>query len=120
MQASHDASVPAGDPNRQVRIVAGRRLVFDWEGFLWHPEDWTEEVAEALASECGIEALTETHWRVLRFLREHYLNYGRTPMNREITAGTGLGLLQIEAIFPRGIKYGARRLAGLPNPQVCG
>jgi sulfur relay (sulfurtransferase) DsrC/TusE family protein len=28
-------------------------------------------------------------------------------------------LLEIEKLFPGGIKYGARRVAGLPNPKNC-
>ena len=111
--------IQSGDLNRQLRIIAGRELLFDGEGFLWHPEDWTEGVAEALAAESGLEALTETHWRVLRFLREYYLRNGRAPLNRQLTKATGLCLLQTEELFPGGIKHGARRLAGLPNPQTC-
>jgi sulfur relay (sulfurtransferase) DsrC/TusE family protein len=28
-------------------------------------------------------------------------------------------LLELEQLFPEGIKYGARRIAGLPNPKNC-
>jgi hypothetical protein len=38
-----------GDSNREFRTVAGRRILFDKEGFLWNLEDWSEEAAEALA-----------------------------------------------------------------------
>jgi dissimilatory sulfite reductase related protein len=109
----------SGDPSRWLRTIAGREILIDAEGFLWHPEDWTEEVAEVLAAESGVEALTEIHWRVLRFLREYFMANGRAPLNRQLTKATGLRLLQTEALFPGGIKYGARRLAGLPNPQTC-
>ena len=30
-----------------------------------------------------------------------------------------MSLLEVEALFPGGIKYGARRIAGLPNPKAC-
>jgi sulfur relay (sulfurtransferase) DsrC/TusE family protein len=53
-----------GDPNREFRTVAGRRILFDKEGFLWNIEDWSEEVAKALAGESGLNEMTETHWRV--------------------------------------------------------
>ncbi len=111
--------VQAGDPNRKLRTVAGRELLFDGEGFLWHPEDWSEQVAETLWAEDGPGALTETQWRVLRYLRDYYLSNGRAPLNRQLAKGTGLSLLEIEELFPGGIKYGARRLAGLPNPKTC-
>ena len=108
------------DPYRQkVRMLAGREILFDGEGFFWDPRQWNEEVAEVLAEETGLKELNETHWKILRFLREYYFQYGRSPLNRQIKEGTGISLMEMEAIFPSGIKYGARRLAGLPNPRSC-
>jgi tRNA 2-thiouridine synthesizing protein E len=110
---------PTGDPNRQIRQVAGRRIIFDAEGFFWNPEDWTEEVARTLARECGLEELTAEHWRVLHFLRDYFFDQGRAPLNRQLKAGVGMSMMELEALFPAGIKHGARRLAGLPNPRTC-
>jgi sulfur relay (sulfurtransferase) DsrC/TusE family protein len=56
---------------------------------------------------------------VICFLRDFYDNNGRAPLNRELTKGSSLSLLQIERLFPDGIKRGARRIAGLPNPKNC-
>ena len=83
--------VPAqsGDPRglSHVREIAGRRILFDAEGFLWRADDWSEEVAEALARESGLDSLDETRWRVIHFLREYYLENGRSPLNRALAAG---------------------------------
>jgi TusE/DsrC/DsvC family sulfur relay protein len=105
---------------QQLRSIAGREMVFDAEGFLLDPYAWTEEIAKALARENGISMLTDIQWQVIRFLREYYLQNGRAPLNRQIKSGTGLSLMEIERLFPGGIKQGARRLAGLPNPRSCG
>ena len=105
---------------QQVRSIAGREMVFDAEGFLLDPYEWTEEIAKALARESGIPLLTDLQWQVIRFLRAYYLENGRAPLNRQIKSGTGLSLMEIESLFPGGIKQGARRLAGLPNPRSCG
>ena len=59
-----------------MREVAGRSILFDGEGFLWNAEDWSEALAEALASESGLKKLAATHWQVLRFLREFYAENG--------------------------------------------
>jgi tRNA 2-thiouridine synthesizing protein E len=117
-----EASRPAGtEPLQvQVRSLAGREVVFDSEGFLSDFRQWTEEVARILAQESGLEALTDVHWQVIRFLREYYLQNGRAPLHRELKKGTGMSLLEIENLFPGGLKQGARRLAGLPNPKTCG
>lgn len=102
-----------------VREIAGRRLLFDAEDFLWRADDWSEEVAEAIARETGLDSLNETHWHVVHFLRDYYAEHGRSPLNRALAQGTGLKLLELEALFPGGIKHGARRVSGLPNPKSC-
>jgi tRNA 2-thiouridine synthesizing protein E len=102
-----------------VRTIAGREIIFDVEGFFWDPQQWSEEAAETLAKEVGLIELSETQWMILQFLREYYFQNGRSPLNRQIKQGTGISLMEMETLFPGGIKYGARRLAGLPNPKSC-
>jgi tRNA 2-thiouridine synthesizing protein E len=72
-----------------------------------------------MAAECGIEKLSDQQWRVIRFLREYYFYHGRAPLNRDLKAGLGISLMELESLFPGGIRYGARRIAGLPNPRTC-
>ena len=105
--------------DRHLRTVAGHAIYFDWEDFLWDPHDWNEAIALALAAESGMNGLTEIHWRVIRFMRDFYFSQGRAPMNKDLKKGTGLSLMELEALFPQGIRSGARRLAGLPNPKAC-
>jgi len=99
--------------------MAGREIVFDDEGFFGDANDWTEEVFEILVHESGLKEITKTHWMVVRFLRDYYFNYGRAPLNRKLKEATGMSLMELEGLFPGGLKYGARRLAGLPNPKTC-
>lgn len=106
-------------PRKHSRLIAGHEVLFDRDDFLWAPDDWNEEIAEALAREGGLELLGHDHWQVIRFLRDFYYNNGRAPLNRQLTRGTSLSLLEIERLFPGGIKRGARRIAGLPNPKNC-
>jgi tRNA 2-thiouridine synthesizing protein E len=114
-------AVPGGEKlGQRIRVIAGQEILFDREDFLWDPCQWSEEVAQSLAGEAGVTELSETQWRILRFLRQYYSENGRAPLNRQIKQGTGISLLEMEALFPGGIKYGARRLAGLPNPKTCG
>jgi TusE/DsrC/DsvC family sulfur relay protein len=108
-----------GDPNRKYRIVAGRRILFDNEGFLWNIEDWSAEVAKALADESGLREMTETHWRVIRFMRDYFVDQGRAPLNAHLKSGLGMTLMELGRLFPEGIRRGARKIAGLPNPKSC-
>jgi tRNA 2-thiouridine synthesizing protein E len=114
----NNSNQPAGT-GRRYRFVAGRKVLFDEEDFFWHPGDWSEDIAEALARECGLEYLGAEHWKVIWFLRDFYFQNGRAPLNRQLAAGTEMSMLAIEKLFPGGIKHGARRLAGLPNPKAC-
>ncbi len=105
--------------DRYLRSIAGREIYFDWEHFLWDPHDWSETIALELAKEMGIARLNETQWKVIHFMRSHYFYHGRAPMNKDLKTGTGMTLMELEALFPQGIRMGARRLAGLPNPKAC-
>jgi tRNA 2-thiouridine synthesizing protein E len=111
---------PVGNLTQQVRIIAGREIVFDSEGYLLDPTQWTEGVAQDLARESGLTIMSDTHREVIRFLREYYLQNGRAPLHRQLKSGTGLSLMEIESLFPGGLRHDARRWAGLPNPRSCG
>jgi len=104
---------------RRVRTIAGREIAFDNEGFFEDFESWSEAVFEALAHESGMAAITDRHRQVVRFLRDFYAYNGRAPLNNQLRQGTGIRLLELEGLFPEGLKQGARRLAGLPNPKTC-
>ncbi len=100
--------------------VEGRTYELNEEGFLVHPEEWTEAVAAALArAEEGIDQLSEEHWAVVRFIRRHYLETTLAPMVRKVCQTTGLPLRQIYELFPSGPAKGACKIAGLPKPDGC-
>jgi tRNA 2-thiouridine synthesizing protein E len=113
------ANQERGDSLQRLRSIAGKEVFVDSEGFLWHFEDWTVEVAEALAEECGIDKLSDNQWAAIRFLRDYFSYHGRAPLNRDLKSHLGMSLLELEALFPGGIRGGARRTAGLPNPKSC-
>jgi len=98
----------------------GRPLELNEEGFLVRPEEWDDEVARLLArAEENLDTLTDEHWAVLRFIRQHYLENDSAPMVRAICKTTGLPLKRIYELFPSGPAKGACKLAGLPKPDGC-
>jgi dissimilatory sulfite reductase related protein len=105
--------------SRVFRQVAGREVCFDSEGFLWDADDWTDQIAIELAHESGIDPLSDAQWKVIRFMRDYFAYHGRAPMNKDLRNGTEMSLVDLEQLFAEGIKHGARRLAGLPNPKSC-
>jgi TusE/DsrC/DsvC family sulfur relay protein len=107
-----------GDSLR-IHAVGDRKALFDREGFLYDFDDWSEELFRFLAKEVGLLQINDPHWQVIRFMREFYAINGQGPLNRQLREGTGMSLLELEKLFPGGIRHGAWRLAGLPNPKGC-
>ena len=55
-----------------TRMIAGKELEFDADGFLANYTEWTPDVAQELAQEIRIE-LTEDHWKVINFCRDDFV-----------------------------------------------
>jgi TusE/DsrC/DsvC family sulfur relay protein len=101
-------------------VVNGKAYELNEEGFLAHPEEWTEEVAAVLAkAEEGIESLTGEHWAVVRYIRQYFRENNLAPMVRKVCQTTGFPLKQIYELFPSGPAKGACKVAGLPKPDGC-
>ncbi len=99
--------------------VGGKQFEVDEDGFMQDPAQWDEAIARAMAEQEGIKELTEDHWKVIRFLRGYYQQFGIAPMIRKLTKETGLSLKHIYELFPTGPAKGACKLAGLPKPTGC-
>ena len=98
----------------------GRSVELSEEGFLVDPSSWDEDLALLLAKhEEGLDALGDSHWAVIRFIRQHYVENQSAPMVRSICKTTGVPLKQIYELFPSGPAKGACKLAGLPKPDGC-
>jgi len=46
-------------------------LEVDEDGFMQEPDGWSKEVAAALATTEGVDALSEDHWKVVEYLRNY-------------------------------------------------
>ena len=95
------------------------RIEVDEKGYLLNFDQWTDRVAAALAADEGIETLTDDHWLVIDFLREHQEQKGAAPMIRVLCAGVDMNLQKIYDLFPGGPAKCACRIAGLPRPDSC-
>lgn len=98
----------------------GKTYQLNEEGFMLNPEEWSRDVAAALAkSQEGLEELTEEHWIVIDYIREYYEDKKLAPMVRKVCKNSGLSLKRIFELFPSGPAKGACKLAGLPKPDGC-
>ncbi len=100
-------------------LIAGRDVEVDAEGFLTHPEQWSEAMGEEIAAACGVGLLTERHWQVVRFMRERYLASGEAPSIRALGKESGVPVKELYELFPRGPAKLAARIGGIPKPHGC-
>ena len=105
--------------------VGGKVLETDEEGYLANLNDWTPEVATAMAKDEDVD-LTENHWEVINFLREYYEEYQIAPAVRVLTKAIGKKLgpekgnsKYLYELFPYGPGKQACKYAGLPKPTGC-
>ena len=91
----------------------------DNDGFMVNPELWDEQVAAALATTEGITELSEDHWQLVNYIREHHAEFGVAPMVRKLCQDTGFKLKQIYTLFPSGPARGVCKVAGLEKPTGC-
>jgi tRNA 2-thiouridine synthesizing protein E len=98
---------------------AGVALDLDAEGFLQNPAQWTPEIAEAIANENGIPALTERHWLVLNFMRNAFLTTGEAPTIRSLGKDSGVPVKELYQLFPKGPAKLAAKICGIPKPHGC-
>lgn len=97
----------------------GLQIQVDEDGFIEDPSVWNEEIAKLLARAEGVEELTPDHWKVVKYLRDYYLEFGMAPMIRKLCKETGYDLKSIYKLFPSGPAKGACKIAGLPKPTGC-
>ncbi|HSV98298.1 MAG TPA: TusE/DsrC/DsvC family sulfur relay protein [Spirochaetota bacterium] len=97
----------------------GNSYDVDEDGFLQEPDKWTEDVARGMAEKEGINELSETHWKVMNYLRDYFKQNGIAPMVRKLTKETGVNLKEMYELFPQGPANSACKWAGLPKPTGC-
>ena len=67
----------------------------DEDGFMEEPDQWTKEVAIALATTEGVEEMTDEHWQLVDYLRDYYAKFGIAPMIRKLCKETGFPLKKV-------------------------
>ena len=105
--------------------VNGKVIELDPDGHLKEPDDWSEAVADEMAARDGV-ALDALRWWLIRFVRQHCLEYGMPPLMRVVVQVMRREALVenpssrvLYQLFPDGPIREACRYGGLPRPESC-
>ena len=102
-----------------ISLIADAPVDVDAEGFLTDPEQWNEQIAQAIAADNGISELTDRHWLVVRFMRERFLETGTAPSIRSLGKESGVPIKELYQLFPKGPAKLAAKIGGIPKPKGC-
>jgi tRNA 2-thiouridine synthesizing protein E len=97
----------------------------DPEGYLLNQSDWSDPLAEIIATNESIE-MNANHWEVIRFVRNFYLEFNTSPAIRMLVKAMAKQLgddkgnsKYLYKLFPKGPAKQATKIAGLPKPARC-
>ena len=99
------------------KTYAGVTVQIDAEGYLTESSKWTKEIAIEIAKEEGVE-LTETHFAVLKFIREKVAS-GEVLTIRSIGKSGATDIKGFYQLFPGAPLKKATKIAGVPKPTSC-
>jgi len=90
------------------------RDIFDDHGFLIDPDLWDRDLALRIADQLGIGELGRSHWAVIHYLRENYLEDAAPPWDGDVCEELDLVEDCVKRLFGGSIE--ACKVAGLPDP----
>jgi tRNA 2-thiouridine synthesizing protein E len=103
----------------------GKTIETDKEGYLLDSTQWDESLVTWIAEKEGLD-LNESHWEVIRFVRQFYLDYETSPAIRALVKAMQASFgpekgnsRYLHRLFPKGPAKQATKLAGLPKPAKC-
>ena len=106
--------------NIQNQIIAT-----DKDGYLSRTEDWSKNIAEALAEKEHIK-LTPEHWEIIVLVQAFYRHFQLAPAMRALVKYTKQELgnekgssIYLTSLFPPNPALIASKIAGLPRPVNC-
>jgi TusE/DsrC/DsvC family sulfur relay protein len=99
------------------KMIAGKTIAVNEEGYLTDFSQWDKAVAEEIAKENGVE-LTPRHWEVISYLQGEHKNQVALSI-RKIGKSNVVDIKEFYALFPNGPLKISTKIAGIPKPASC-
>jgi dissimilatory sulfite reductase related protein len=99
------------------KVIAGKTIHVNEEGFMTDFKEWDNTIGEALAAENEI-SLSPRHWEVLGYLQTEFKN--EVPLSiRKIGKSGVVDIKEFYQLFPKAPLKTATKIAGIPKPASC-
>ena len=99
------------------KIIAGKSIEVNEEGYLKNFLQWSKETGEEIAKEANIN-LSPRHWEVITYLQDEYKK--EVPLSiRKIGKSGVVDIKEFYALFPNAPLKTATKIAGVPKPASC-
>ncbi len=100
------------------KIIAGKTIHVNEEGYLTALSEWDKSIAAEIAKEEGVGELGDRHWQVIDYLQGQFKQ--EIPLSiRKIGKSGVVGIEEFYALFPQGPLKKASKIAGIPKPASC-
>ena len=99
------------------KLIAGKNIQVNDEGYLTDFNQWDKEVATEIATENKI-TLNNRHWEVIGFLQDQHKQ--QVPLSiRKIGKSGVIDIKEFYELFPNGPLKISTKIAGIPKPASC-
>ncbi len=101
----------------ETKVIAGINVSLSEDGYMTDSSQWNKEIAKEFSKELNIE-LSETHFKVLDYLREK-TEAGETLTIRKVGKSGIVDIKGLYKLFPGGPLKHSSKIAGIPKPTSC-
>ena len=99
------------------KIIAGKTIMVNEEGFMINFSEWDCEVCKELAKENEID-LSDRHWDLINYIQNEHKN--QAPLSiRKIGKSGVVDIKELYQLFPNAPLKTATKIAGVPKPASC-
>jgi dissimilatory sulfite reductase related protein len=99
------------------KIIAGKPIEVNEEGYLKNFSQWSKEVGEEIAKEVNVP-LTPRHWQVVDYIQDEFKK--EVPLSiRKIGKSGVVDIKEFYSLFPNAPLKTATKIAGIPKPASC-
>ena len=99
------------------KIIAGKSITVNEEGYLTDFSQWDEKVGEAIAAENNL-SLSPRHWDVIKYLQDEEKKHVALSIRRVGKSGV-VDIKELYTLFPNAPLKTATKIAGIPKPASC-